>query len=409
MDAQSGDLSAVTAADLVRAVDARLLLRLEHAVADILWAAYRDRCFVALLEAIGSALRWPVGSVWRAADRPNWHWCGHWSASDFDGAPSSRPVGRRSSRPASTALAGLAVRAVRVDHRRRRRRELPAGRGCCEGRPTQRVLLPPAERRRRRRTGGVLLTAPDGSRTGTPRDDGQPRIAGRRVAATTTRRSCDAAERGPAARGPRRCVDAVVIADANGVVLEFNPAACATLGYQRDEAVGHELAELIIPPDLAAGTRRDWRAICARSSPACLTAGLRSPVNVRMVPCSRRADHHRIAVRGSPVFAGYLRDLVREASRRRGTARIETPRRRSGRRRTSAAGARPARRRAATPDSLGAPSIAPRTALPTSRYARRRSRYRARHTGRGCDRTARSRSRHSSEQPDPAQARRRAG
>ncbi len=45
-------------------------------------------------------------------------------------------------------------------------------------------------------------------------------------------------------------LDAVVVADASGRVVEFNPAAERTFGYTREEALGRTLAELIVPPSL---------------------------------------------------------------------------------------------------------------------------------------------------------------
>jgi PAS domain S-box-containing protein len=45
-------------------------------------------------------------------------------------------------------------------------------------------------------------------------------------------------------------LDAVVVADASGRVVEFNPAAEQIFGYSREEALGRTLAELIVPPSL---------------------------------------------------------------------------------------------------------------------------------------------------------------
>jgi PAS domain S-box-containing protein len=45
-------------------------------------------------------------------------------------------------------------------------------------------------------------------------------------------------------------LDAVVVADASGRVVEFNPAAERMFGYARAAAVGRTLAELIVPPSL---------------------------------------------------------------------------------------------------------------------------------------------------------------
>jgi PAS domain S-box-containing protein len=43
-------------------------------------------------------------------------------------------------------------------------------------------------------------------------------------------------------------LDAVVVMDSDGRVRDWNPAAERVFGYSWSEAVGNELAELIIPP-----------------------------------------------------------------------------------------------------------------------------------------------------------------
>jgi PAS domain S-box-containing protein len=45
-------------------------------------------------------------------------------------------------------------------------------------------------------------------------------------------------------------IDCVVVADASGRIVEFNPAAERTFGYSREEALGRTMAELIVPPSL---------------------------------------------------------------------------------------------------------------------------------------------------------------
>ena len=45
-------------------------------------------------------------------------------------------------------------------------------------------------------------------------------------------------------------IDCVIVADASGRIVEFNPAAERTFGYSRDEAMGRTMAELIVPPSL---------------------------------------------------------------------------------------------------------------------------------------------------------------
>ena len=63
-------------------------------------------------------------------------------------------------------------------------------------------------------------------------------------------------------------LDCVVITDADGVVLEFNPAACTTFGLRRDEAVGreHDRADRA-RPTCARGTAPGWRGMCATGQP----------------------------------------------------------------------------------------------------------------------------------------------
>ena len=45
-------------------------------------------------------------------------------------------------------------------------------------------------------------------------------------------------------------IDCVIVADASGHIVEFNPAAERTFGYSREEALGRTMAELIVPPSL---------------------------------------------------------------------------------------------------------------------------------------------------------------
>src|SRR5207253_3977590 len=51
-------------------------------------------------------------------------------------------------------------------------------------------------------------------------------------------------------------LDCIITMDAKGLVREFNPAAERVFGFTRADAVGRELAELIIPPSLREMHRR---------------------------------------------------------------------------------------------------------------------------------------------------------
>jgi len=51
-------------------------------------------------------------------------------------------------------------------------------------------------------------------------------------------------------------LDCIITIDAMGAVVEFNPAAEKTFGYQKRDVLGRELAELIVPPAYRDGHRR---------------------------------------------------------------------------------------------------------------------------------------------------------
>jgi GAF domain-containing protein len=69
-------------------------------------------------------------------------------------------------------------------------------------------------------------------------------------------------------------LDCVVTMDHEGCVVDFNPAAERTFGYSAADAVGRDMAELIIPPELR---ERHRRATSRRRTLWCLTIASRSP------------------------------------------------------------------------------------------------------------------------------------
>jgi PAS domain S-box-containing protein len=114
-------------------------------------------------------------------------------------------------------------------------------------------------------------------------------------------------------------LEGIITMDAAGIVLEFNPAAETMFGYSRAEAVGKELAELIIPPLL----RDRQRAGLARHQ----TTGAGTILNRRVELPALRADGSEIQVEltvirvgttAPAVFTGFLRDITaRNFPRRR--------------------------------------------------------------------------------------------
>ena len=73
-----------------------------------------------------------------------------------------------------------------------------------------------------------------------------------------------------------------------GRVLEFNPAAEQTFGYRADEAIGREMAELIVPPSPARAPPRGLRALHRdRRRPRCSAGASRSPACAPTAASSR--------------------------------------------------------------------------------------------------------------------------
>jgi PAS domain S-box-containing protein len=106
-------------------------------------------------------------------------------------------------------------------------------------------------------------------------------------------------------------LDCVVTMDHEGTVVDFNPAAEETFGYSREEAVGRELAELIIPPELRTAHRRALARYVETDVPSILgrrieLEGMRADGS--MIPVELTIA--RVGHRRPPVFAGFLRDIT---------------------------------------------------------------------------------------------------
>ena len=117
-------------------------------------------------------------------------------------------------------------------------------------------------------------------------------------------------------------LDCIITMDASGCVLEFNPAAQRVFGYSREQAVGQELAGLIIPPAMHERHRAGLRHY--------LETGEGPVLGRRIEVSALRADGSEILVElaitalrleNRVVFTAYLRDITdrkkgEEASRR---------------------------------------------------------------------------------------------
>ncbi len=116
-------------------------------------------------------------------------------------------------------------------------------------------------------------------------------------------------------------LDCIISMDQSGLILEFNPAAERVFGFSRSEAIGRELAELIVPPALRQSHRRGLSHYLATGEGPVL--GRRIEINALRRDGSEILVELAITafkVEGVPVFTAYLRDI---------TERVQTEKRRA--------------------------------------------------------------------------------
>ncbi|MGA8312234.1 MAG: PAS domain S-box protein [Terriglobales bacterium] len=106
-------------------------------------------------------------------------------------------------------------------------------------------------------------------------------------------------------------LDCIVTIDHEGCITEFNPAAERTFGHRRDEVVGKQLADVIIP--------RSFREKHREGFARYLATGEARVLGKRIEMTAVRADGSefpvelavtRIPMEGPPSFTGYLRDIT---------------------------------------------------------------------------------------------------
>ena len=113
-------------------------------------------------------------------------------------------------------------------------------------------------------------------------------------------------------------MDCIVGMDHRGLVVEFNEAAERLFGYRREDALGEELAELLIPEDLRERHREGLRLY--------LETGREVVIDRRIELPAKRSDGSlipveltvtRIAGSEPPLFTGFLRDVSERAEAER--------------------------------------------------------------------------------------------
>ena len=105
-------------------------------------------------------------------------------------------------------------------------------------------------------------------------------------------------------------LDALVTIDQTGTVVEWNPAAERIFGYCREEAVGREMAGMIVPPRLREMHRQGMARVLAGGEgrglrrllemPALRADGTEFPVELFITPIQKEP----------PLFTGFIRDIT---------------------------------------------------------------------------------------------------
>jgi len=108
-------------------------------------------------------------------------------------------------------------------------------------------------------------------------------------------------------------LDCIITMDHEGRIIEFNPAAEKTFGYERNCVIGQLLAELIIPPALRARHKRGLKHY--------LSTGEAPVLGKRIQLTGMRRDKSefplelavtRIGSQEPPLFTGFIRDVTEQ-------------------------------------------------------------------------------------------------
>lgn len=106
-------------------------------------------------------------------------------------------------------------------------------------------------------------------------------------------------------------LDCIITMDASGHILEFNPAAERVFGYTREQAVGQELAKLIIPASLRERHRQGLKRYLKTGEGPVL--GRRIEINALRADGSEilvELAIHPFRIGDEPIFTAYLRDIT---------------------------------------------------------------------------------------------------
>src|SRR5215213_5562032 len=293
-------------------VDWGELQRVEHAVARIL--AETDtpvEVYAAVLEAIGGALGWELGAVWEVGPDGRLRCVRTWHAGD--GAPEFEALSERIMLERGEGLPG---------------RVLASGEPMWIVDAPEDANFPRASAARRsglhaalgfpldspRGVVGVMelfsheLREPDEQLLWTMR------VLGSEIGQFVARRQAEDQVRASESRLRamlEAALDAVVTMDQRGRVAGWNHAAETTFGYRADEAIGRDMADLIVPPGLRSAHRNGLARFVETERPVILDRRLElTGVHKNGTEFPVELTITRISLPGPPTFTGYLRDIT---------------------------------------------------------------------------------------------------
>jgi PAS domain S-box-containing protein len=293
--------------------DTPALQLVEHEIARILAETEVPvDVYAATLEAIGRSLGWEVGAVWETGTEDDrLHCVCGWHA--LESAPELLALSERLALAPGEGLPG---------------RVLSTGEPAWIADAPNDANFPRAHAARRsglHAAFGFPLRSPRGivgvmeffSRELREPDERlleTMRVLGSQVGQFVARRQAEAEVRASESRLRAMlaaALDAVVTMDHRGRVLGWNHAAEATFGYLEHEAVGRDMADLIVPRSLRTAHRKGLARFLETDQPVVLDRrleliglhknGTEFPVELTIT---------RIGLPGPPTFTGYLRDIT---------------------------------------------------------------------------------------------------
>ena len=112
----------------------------------------------------------------------------------------------------------------------------------------------------------------------------------------------------------KAALDCIISIDRNGRIIEFNPAAEATLGWTRDEVIGHRMSEFFIPEEHRADHDAGLLRFLETGKANVLGKRLELPAITKSgeTILTEAAITQTIGLDGRPMFTGFLRDITEQ-------------------------------------------------------------------------------------------------